>query len=98
MEKSCKAFGSCAPGGACNAKAGNFTGDMSKRRKDLIATPKFKKVMAEYGEGTLKSSSGADVNSPQQAKAIAAQESGQSYNQQVKKFKNADRFGMRGKK
>jgi hypothetical protein len=66
-------------------------------RKDLIPTPKFKKVMQEYGNGTLKSSSGADVNGPKQAEAIAASESGQSYNQQTKKQKTADRFGMRGK-
>lgn len=64
-------------------------------RKDLIATPKFKKVMAEYGNGTLKTSSGGQVNGPKQAEAIAASESGQSYNQQTKKQKNADRYGMR---
>lgn len=68
------------------------------KRNDLIATPKFKKVMQEYGNGTLKTSSGADVNGPQQAKAIAASESGQSYNQQMKQFKHADRYGMRGRK
>ena len=58
---------------------------LDSKRKDLIATPKFKKVMQEYGNGTLKSSSGADVNGPRQAEAIAASESGQSYNQQPKK-------------
>ena len=67
-------------------------------KNDLVATNKYKKVMQEYGNGTLKSSSGADVNGPKQAEAIAASESGQSYNQQSKKFKNADRYGMRGKK
>ena len=86
---SCKGF---------NSKAPDNSVGMDRKRKDIIATPKFKKVMQEYGVGTLKSSSGADVNSPQQARAIAASESGQSYNQQTKKQKNADRFGMhRGK-
>lgn len=63
--------------------------------KDLIPTTKFKKVMGEYGAGTLKTPSGQQVNSPKQAEAIAASESGQSYNQQTKKFRTADRFGMR---
>jgi len=65
-------------------------------KTDLLPTGKFKKVMAEYGNGTLKTSSGGQVNGPKQAEAIAASESGQSYNQQTKKQKNADRFGMRG--
>lgn len=83
--------------GNCNAKMkypDNSVG-LDKKRSDLIATPKFKKVMQEYSNGTLKTSSGQQVNSPKQAKAIAASESGQSYNDQSKKFKNADRFGMR---
>ena len=70
---------------------------MDQKRKDLIATPKFKKVMQEYGNGTLKTSSGGQVNGPKQAEAIAASESGQSYNQQRRQFKNHDRFGMKGK-
>ncbi len=78
---SCKANGSCRG---------------MKPRKDLIATPKFKKVMSEYGQGTLKSSNGADVTSPQQAEAIAASESGQS-NNGYKKNNKADRFGIRKK-
>lgn len=76
---SCKASGSCRG---------------MKPRKDLIATPKFKKVMSEYGEGNLKSSNGSDVTSPQQAKAIAASESGQA-NNGYKKKNNADRYGIR---
>jgi hypothetical protein len=71
---------------------------MDKKRKDLIATPKFKKVMSEYGTGTLKSSNGQAVNSPKQAEAIAASESGQSYNQQRKKESKYDRYGVRSKK
>ena len=83
--------------GSCKSSVPDNSVGMDRKRKDLIATPKFKKVMQEYGEGTLKSSSGADVNGPKQAEAIAASESGQSYNQQSKKFKNADRFGMRNR-
>jgi hypothetical protein len=78
---SCKAIGSCRG---------------MKPRKDLIANPKFKKVMSEYGQGTLKSSNGYDVNSPQQAKAIAASESGQA-NNGYKKNNKSDRFGIRKK-
>jgi len=68
---------------------------MKLKRKDLIATPKFKKVMGEYGQGTLRTPNGQQVNSPKQAEAIAASESGQSYNQQARKFKNSDRYGTR---
>ena len=68
------------------------------KRKDLTATSKFKNVMAEYGNGNLKTSAGGQVNSPQQAEAIASKVSGQSYNDQIRKFRNADRFGLRGKK
>lgn len=39
---------------------------------------KVEKVMGEYKEGTLKSSSGAKVTSKKQAVAIALSESGQS--------------------
>lgn len=35
---------------------------------------KFKKVMGEYGSGSLKSSSGQKVTNPKQAKAIAYSE------------------------
>lgn len=95
----CNAKNSCNGLHSCNMKNGspdNSVG-MDNKRKDLIATPKFKKVMQEYGNGTLKSSSGGQVNGPKQAEAIAASESGQSYNQQTRKFKHADRFGMRKK-
>ncbi len=78
---SCKAIGNCRG---------------MKQRKDLIATPKFKKVMTEYGEGTLKSSSGSQVTNPKQAEAIAASESGQS-NNGYKKNNKADRYGIRKK-
>lgn len=39
---------------------------------------KVEKVMGEYKEGTLKSSSGSKVTSKKQAIAIALSESGQS--------------------
>lgn len=84
MNNSCNAYNSCK--------------GMSRiGRKDIEPNHKFKKVMQEYGEGTLKSSSGQQVNSRQQALAIAASESGQSYNDNLKKFKKADRFGMRNR-
>ena len=91
---SCKGMNSCA---GMKGQPDNSVG-MDKKRKDLIATPKFKKVMAEYGTGKLKSSNGQAVNSPKQAEAIAASESGQSYNQQRRKESKYDRFGVRRKK
>jgi len=66
---------------------------MDSKKNDLMATNKFRKVMSEYSQGTLKSSSGADVNNPKQAEAIAASESGQSYNQKSKN--KHDRYGFR---
>jgi hypothetical protein len=70
---------------------------MDRKRKDLIDTPKFKKVMAEYGEGTLRTPNGQQVNSPKQAEAIAASESGQSYNQQTRNKRDYDRYGLRSR-
>lgn len=87
---SCNGMHSCKTKGQPDNSVG-----MDTKRKDLIATPKFKKVMQEYGNGTLKTSSGGQVNGPKQAEAIAASESGQSYNQKVKDAKNYDRFGVR---
>lgn len=46
---------------------------------------KVEKVMGEYKEGTLKSSSGAKVTSKKQAIAIALSESGQSKKKKGKK-------------
>lgn len=48
-------------------------------RNDIEATAEYRRTMQNYGIGKLKSS-GADVNSPQQAKQIASQRSGQSEN------------------
>lgn len=45
---------------------------------DEEVSPKFKKVMEEYGKGELKSSSGEKVTDPKQAKAIAYSEAGES--------------------
>lgn len=42
---------------------------------DEDVSPKFKKVMEEFGKGELKSSSGEKVTDPKQAKAIAYSES-----------------------
>jgi len=98
MANSCNSQSSCNGLHSCYSKEKpDHSVAMDKKRRDLIATPKFKKVMAEYGNGTLKSSSGADVNGPQQAEAIAASESGQSYNQQTKNKSKYDRYGVRGK-
>lgn len=98
MQHNCKGSSSCKGMNSCNGKMkmpDNSVG--MDKRKDLIATPKFKKVMQEYGNGTLKSSSGADVNGPKQAEAIAASESGQSYNQAPKNKKDHDRYGIRSR-
>ena len=100
MKSSCASSGSCNGMHSCRSKSkdpSDYAVGLDKKRKDLIATPKFKKVMAEYSEGTLKSSSGADVNSRSQAAAIAASESGQSYNEQRRKESKYDRFGVRSK-
>lgn len=46
--------------------------------KDEEVSPKFKKVMKEFGKGELKSSSGEKVTDPKQAKAIAYSEAGEA--------------------
>jgi hypothetical protein len=70
-----------------------------EKRKDILPTPEYKNTLKSYGLSSLKNNNGA-VTSPQQARQIAGQRSGQSYNQHMRDFKNADRFGMknRGKK
>lgn len=45
---------------------------------DEEASPKFKKVMEEFGKGELESSSGEKVTDPKQAKAIAYSEAGEA--------------------
>lgn len=45
---------------------------------DEEVSPKFKKVMEEFGRGELKSSSGEKVTDPKQAKAIAYSEAGET--------------------
>lgn len=90
----CNSKNSCNGINSCNGKPDNSVG-MDRKRKDIIANSKFKRVMSEYGNGTLKTSSGEQVNGPKQAEAIAASESGQSYNQHVNKKNNYDRYGLR---
>lgn len=95
----CNAMNSCNGMHSCagqKSQPDNSVG-MDKKRKDLIANSKFRKVMAEYGTGKLKSSNGQAVNSAKQAEAIAASESGQSYNQQTRKESKYDRYGVRSK-
>ena len=65
-------------------------------KKDILPTNKYKDTLQSYGLSSLKNNNGA-VTSPQEARQIAGQRSGQSYNDQVKKFKHADRYGMRPK-
>ena len=55
-----------------------FEWEVSNETKDEEVSPKFKKVMEEYGKGELKSSSGEKVTNPKQAKAIAYSEAGES--------------------
>ena len=85
MQNSCKATGTC------NAKMkkppDNSVGMDNKRlacttdkRKDLLPTSTNKSTMQSYGIGTLKNPGNGDVNSPQEAKAIGNQKSGQSNN------------------
>lgn len=47
-------------------------------QEGLKATPKFRRIMKEYGKGDLTDSHGNLVTNPKQAVAIAASESGQA--------------------
>jgi len=67
------------------------------KKNDIIANKKFKHVMSEYGQGTLRTPNGQQVNSPQQAEAIASSESGQSFTQKARNESNYDRYGFRRK-
>lgn len=73
---------------------------LDKKRKDIQSTPIYKHTLQSYGLSSLKNNNGA-VTSPQEARQIAAQQSGQSQNQAPKDFnitqkdrKKADRFGI----
>ena len=65
-----------------------------KRHSDILPTKKYKDTLQSYGLSSLKNNNGA-VTSPQEARQIAAQNSGQSYNKQVKNASNYDRYGVR---
>lgn len=65
-------------------------------KKDILPTSEYKDTLQSYGLSSLKNNNGA-VTSPQQARQIASQRSGQSWNEQQKDQKNADRFGIRKK-
>jgi len=67
------------------------------RRNDIKPTKRYQKSLEQYGLSSMKDEHGADVNGPAQAKQLASARSGQSYNDNVRKFRNADRYGMRGK-
>ena len=54
----------------------NNGGGNGVRRRGSRTPDKFGTVMQEYHDGNLHSSSGQVVTNPQQAKAIAASESG----------------------
>lgn len=74
----------------------NSVGLDFKKKNDILPTKVYKSTLQSYGLSSLKNNNGA-VTSPQQARQIAAQESGQSYNEQVKDKKNYDRYGVRKK-
>jgi hypothetical protein len=70
-----------------------------KNRKDILPTKSYKNTLQSYGLSYLKNNNGA-VTSPEEAKQLASQNSGQSENRDPKDFKitqsdrkNADRFG-----
>ena len=93
--------GACKAMNGCSGNSQQMTApldSMKKKRDTLSDNPKFKKVMCEYGEGTLKSSSGQAVTSQKQATAIAASESGQSYRKKQSDRSTADRFGIQKKR
>lgn len=54
-------------------------------QEGLKATPKFRRIMKEYGKGDLTDSHGNLVTNPKQAVAIAASESGQVKPKKTKK-------------
>lgn len=62
-----------------------------KRRSDILPKKTYKNTIQSYGLSSLKNENGA-VTSPQQAKQIASQRSGQSENKQT-----YDRYGVRRK-
>lgn len=65
-------------------------------KKDIRATAKYKDTLQSYGLSSLKNNNGA-TTSPVQARQIASQKSGQSWNDHLQKFRNSDRFGMRNR-
>jgi hypothetical protein len=71
--------------------------DNKKVKKDIRSTYKYKDTLQSYGLSSLKNNNGA-TTSPIQARQIAAQRSGQSWNDHLQKFKHSDRFGIRPKK
>jgi hypothetical protein len=54
------------------------------RHQDLEATPLYNQELQSYGVGTLYSSNGNPITSPQQAKEIASNLTNQSFNAQKK--------------
>ena len=74
-----------------------------KRKNDILPKNSYKDPLQSYGLSSLKNNNGA-VTSPQEARQIAAQNSGQSQNRDPKDFnitqkdqKHADRYGIRRK-
>ncbi len=74
----------------------------TKRKSDMIPTPEYKGTLQSYGLSSLKNNNGA-VTSPQEARQVAAQRSGQSenfgssfqdYSQKQQSRSSADRFGI----
>jgi hypothetical protein len=57
-----------------SGKKRHYSKSDKARFSALAKDPKFHKVMREYGQGKLKSSSGDPVYNPAQARAIAASE------------------------
>lgn len=63
---------------------------------DEEVSPKFKKVMEEYGKGELKSSSGKKVTDPKQAKAIAYSEAGEAKDDDATEGGAIEQYGKDG--
>lgn len=75
----------------------------TKRHSDIMPSTVYKENIQSYGLSSLKNANGA-VTSPQEARQIASNRSGQSeniglsnYSKEQQSRKSADRFGVRKK-
>lgn len=63
--------------------------------KDLIPSRDMSRSIEKFNEGKLLNSNRQVVNSRNGAREQGSVRTGQAYSDQIKKFKNADRYGIR---